>query len=230
MGRGQNEWFWELYVIYMCFQWVPQHEASSFLPLWPSIVARRAWPASTFGEKWRSWTGSRRQPPTSAALNGEITVLIFFSKKIWKIQGFKLKERTFQLIGHATWSSAHLHYIYIIYIYKYIETKTISYNRCRETSHRYAISIVYAPRKGPSSPLSGTGWRGARCRGLKGENSPQKRNKSCSLILLGWLLGRTICTKFRRTSNSLPRWIKSQDVQFDFVVAFTDHSHGLKDS
>ena len=109
-GFGSCMWFT---YIYMCFQSVSQHEASTFLPLWPSIVARRAWPASTFGEKWRSWTGSRRQPPTSAALNGEITVPIFFSKK-----DFKLKERTFYLIGHATWSSAHLHlHIYIYWNY-----------------------------------------------------------------------------------------------------------------
>ena len=111
-----NGFFWSCMWFTCVSNQFPSTEASSFLPLWPSIVARRAWLASTFGEKWRSWTGSRRQPPTSAALNGVITVPIFFSKKDWKIQGFKLKERTFQLIGHATWSFAHLHYIYNIYI------------------------------------------------------------------------------------------------------------------
>lgn len=210
MGRGQNEWFWELYVIYMCFQWVPQHEASSFLPLWPSIVARRAWPASTFGEKWRSWTGSRRQPPTSAALNGEITVPIFFSKKDWKIH--VLKERTFQLIGHATWSFAHLHIYIYINILKLHETKTISCNRCRETSHRYGSFHILRTMQRPIFTSERDWLKGSTLQRVEGRKLPKKTWTNHVLSSCwGDFWGEHFVRNFGRT-------------------AFTDHSHGVKDS
>ncbi len=83
VGKCWIDWFGVLSLHQKpAFSAAPTH--SSRYPKWPSFVARRAWPASTFGEKWRSWTESRRRPLTSAALNRVTTVPIFFTKKDWK--------------------------------------------------------------------------------------------------------------------------------------------------
>ena len=68
-------------------------------------------------------------------------------------------------------------YIYISIYWNYMKLKRYHAIDVEKLHIVMEVSIFYAPCKGLSSPLSGTGWRGARCRGLKGESSQKKHEQ-----------------------------------------------------